>query len=107
MSARDAERAATFNRGPIGQAGDGLCPNATRYETPFGQISGASYRHLFDLADWDRGLATSAPGQSGQPESQHYDDLLELWQRDAYFPLLYSREAVEEAAAHRLCLTPK
>jgi penicillin amidase len=107
LSARDAERAATFNRGPIGQAGDGLCPNATRYETPFGQISGASYRHLFDLADWDRGLATSAPGQSGQPESQHYDDLLELWQRDAYFPLLYSREAVEEAAAHRLCLTPK
>ena len=38
-------------------------------------------RHgLFDLADWDRGLATSAPGQSGQPGSPHYDDLLPLWQ---------------------------
>ena len=100
------EYAEVFNRGPIGQAGDGLCPNATRYEGPFAQVSGASYRQLFDLADWDRGLATSAPGQSGQPESPHYDDLLALWQKDEYFPLLFSRKAVEGAAQHRLRLVP-
>lgn len=98
--------AEVFSRGPIGQAGDGLCPNATRYQEPFAQISGASYRQLIDVADWDRALATSAPGQSGQPESPHYDDLLQLWSRDEYFPLLFSREAVMEAAEHRLILEP-
>ena len=74
--------------------------------TTFAQVSGASYRQLFDLADWDRALATSAPGQSGQPESPHYDDLLALWQKDEYFPLLFSRKAVEGAARHRLRLVP-
>ena len=106
LSNTDPDYAAAFDRGPVPQAGDGLCPNATRYEEPFGQVSGASYRQLFDLADWDRAIVTSAPGQSGQPESPHYDDLLKLWQQDEYFPLLYSREKIEQAAAHRLCLKP-
>lgn len=98
--------AEVFNRGPIGQAGDGLCPNATRHDAAFRQISGSSYRHIFDLADWDKGVATSAPGQSGQPESEHYDDLLDLWKKDEYFPLPFSRAAVEAAAKHRLNLIP-
>ena len=59
-----------------------------------------------DLADWDRGGATSAPGQSGQPGSPHYDDLLPLWQRGEYFPLAFSRARVEEVTRHRLKLTP-
>ena len=48
------------------RTGDGNTPNNTRYDPDFKQIHGATYRHLFDLADWDKGLATSAPGQSGQ-----------------------------------------
>jgi penicillin G amidase len=101
------EIAAVFNRGPLGQSGDGYCPNATRHDASFRQIHGSSYRHVFDLADWDRGLATSTPGQSGQPESPHYDDLLHLWTRDEYFPLLFSREAVEAATERRLILKPQ
>ena len=46
--------------------GDGNTPNNTRYDAKFQQTHGATYRHLFDLADWDKGLATNAPGQSGQ-----------------------------------------
>ncbi len=107
MSLLSPACADVFDRGPLGQAGDGLCPNATRYEAPpFEQVSGASYRQLFDLADWDRGRVTSAPGQSGQPESPHYDDLLELWATDRYFPLVFSRAAVEENARWRLWLRP-
>ena len=62
------------------------------------------YRHVFDLADWDRGLATSAPGQSGQPGSPHYGDLLPLWQKGEYFPLAFSRTKVEKMTRHRLML---
>jgi len=73
-----AAHARAFNLGPLERPGDEHCPNNTRYDERYKQIHGATYRHLFDLADWDRGLATSAPGQSGQPGSPHYDDLLTL-----------------------------
>ena len=68
--------------------------------------TGATYREIFDLADWDRSVVTNAPGQSGQPESPHYGDLLDGWVNGDYFPLVFSREAVEEATANRLLLTP-
>ncbi len=98
--------AAAFNLGPVERPGDINTPNNTRYDEQYRQVHGASYRQLFDLADWDRGLATSAPGQSAQPGSPHYADLLPLWARGEYFPLAFSRKKVEEVARHRLTLKP-
>jgi penicillin amidase len=98
--------ATAFNLGPVPRPGDGLTPNATSYNAQFEQISGASYRQIFDLADWDRGLATSTPGQSGQPGSPHYADLLPLWAEGKYFPLLFSRAKVEQSTRHRMVLKP-
>ncbi|HUE70270.1 MAG TPA: penicillin acylase family protein, partial [Pirellulaceae bacterium] len=82
--------AEAFNVGPVPRPGDVHTPNNTRHDENFRQVHGASYRHVLDLADWDRGLATSTPGQSGQPGSEHYDDLLSLWAEGQYFPLAYS-----------------
>jgi penicillin amidase len=90
----------------VSRAGDGNTPHNTRHDDNFRQIHGASYRHVFDLADWDKGLATSTPGQSGQPSSPHYADLLPLWAEGKYFPLAYSRGKVDEMTAHRLRLRP-
>jgi penicillin amidase len=80
--------------------------NAASHTPNFEHTGGATYRHVFDLADWHRGMATSAPGQSGQPGSPHYNDLLPLWQKGEYFPLAFSRAKVEEVTRHRLKLTP-
>ncbi|HXG09012.1 MAG TPA: penicillin acylase family protein [Gemmataceae bacterium] len=96
-----------FSLGPIARPGDATTPNAASHDARFRQISGATYRHLFDLADWDRGLATSAPGQSGQPGSPHYADLLPLWAEGEYFPLVFSRAKVEQVTKHRLRLVPR
>jgi len=68
--------------------------------------NGATFREIIDLADWDTALATTAPGQSGQPGSPFYGDQIEPWAGDEYFPLLFSRAAVEDAVAHRLVLRP-
>jgi penicillin amidase len=65
---------------------------------------GASFREILDVSNWDNSLAINVPGQSGQPESPHYGDLLQLWADGEYFPLLYSREAVDENTEHRLVL---
>ena len=67
---------------------------------------GASYREIMDVADWDRSVVTNVPGQSSQPESPFYGNLLPLWDKGEYFPLVYSREAVDGAAAHKLTLRP-
>ena len=67
---------------------------------------GASYREIMDVADWDRSMVTNVPGQSGQPESPFYGNLLPLWDRGEYFPLLYSRPRVDRDKAHTLTLRP-
>ena len=99
-------RKAVLDLGPVRRGGDGNTPNATR-GPGYSQSSGASYRHILDLADWDRSVFTSTPGQSGQPGSPHYDDLLPTWAEGRYAPLVYSRSAVEDNTAHRLLLEPE
>lgn len=99
------ERRRVLDLGPVGRGGDGNTPNATS-GSGFQQGSGASYREVLDLADWDRSVFTSVPGQSGQPGSPHYADLLPLWAEGKYAPLAFTRKAVEKAARHRLVLEP-
>ena len=67
---------------------------------------GASYREIIDVGNWDNSLTINTPGQSGQPESKFYGNLLPLWSNDEYFPMLFSRTAVDGKTAHRLRLTP-
>ena len=67
---------------------------------------GASFREILDVADWDRSIVTNAPGQSGQPGSPYYGNLLPLWADNRYFPLAFSRKAVDRHAAHTLTLRP-
>ncbi len=74
----------------------------------FGAVNatGANFRRIIDLADPDRSVASNAPGQSAQPGSPFYGNLAENLGNGEYFPLLYTREAVEERVAHRLTLRP-
>jgi penicillin G amidase len=67
---------------------------------------GASFRAIFDTSNWDDSLATNTPGQSGQPASPYYGNLLPLWADDRYFPLAFSQTAVRAHAKHRLTLRP-
>lgn len=67
---------------------------------------GASYRQLIDVGNWDAAQMTNAPGQSGNPRSPFYDNLLEGWANEEYFPLLYTRDAVEAHGAVTIKLLP-
>ena len=68
--------------------------------------NGATFREIIDVGDWDRSVATSTPGQSGQPASPFYGNLLPFWANNQYFPLLYTPSAVSANAQHRLVLRP-
>jgi len=97
--------AAAFDLPATPRGGDGNTVNATG-GADYIQEYGASYREILDFADWDRSLATSVPGQSGQPGSPYYDNLLQPWADGRYFPLVYTRARVEQETAHLLTLTP-
>src|SRR5438874_10876151 len=97
-----AGAAALMNLGPLPRPGDGYTVNATWYGESFEQLGGASYREILDTSDWDRSVAVNTPGQSGQPGSPHYSDLMHMWEEGKYFPLVYSREAVENNTTARL-----
>jgi penicillin G amidase len=101
----NAERLALFNLPSVERSGDGNTVNSTGGPN-FRQTHGASFREILDVSDWDRSVATSVPGQSGQPGSKHYGDLLPLWAEGKYIPLLYSKQKVEAMAKERLTLEP-
>jgi penicillin amidase len=68
--------------------------------------TGATYRHIIDFADLDSSVASNAPGQSARPGSPYYGNLADSWGGGGYFPLLFTRSAVEARAEHRLVLKP-
>jgi len=97
--------ASLFNVGPIARDGYALTPLSTGGPS-YTQTIGATFREIMDLSDWDRSVATSAPGQSGQPGSPHFSDLAKLWQDGQYFPLPFTETAVRAASETTLTLTP-
>lgn len=94
-----------FDLPPVSRGGDANTVYATGGGN-FRQSSGASYRQVIDMGDFDNSVAINVPGQSAQPGSEYYDNLLPLWGSDRYFPLVYSRKRVEEETKHVLRLTP-
>jgi penicillin G amidase len=70
------------------------------------QASGASFRIVMDLVNWDATLCTNTAGQSGNPEHPNYRNLFDLWAKDKYFPLFFSKEKIETVTKERLVLVP-
>jgi penicillin amidase len=93
--------------GPTARPGDGATVCATAYAgNNYEQTHGASFREVLDVGKWDDSKGINVPGESAQPGSPHYGDLLPIWTEGNYFPLLYSHAAVEKAAMDRLLLEP-
>ena len=93
--------------GPLPMGGSGSTPMNTTYRTTdFRLTVGASFRMVVDVGNWDDSRVINTPGQSGNPNSPHYDDMAPLWARGEYVPMLYTRAAVDDAAELRIVLRP-
>ncbi|MBI4306402.1 MAG: penicillin acylase family protein [Chloroflexi bacterium] len=100
---------AVFDRGPYEIGGDmdtpmqtGIAPNRP-YDA---RAACPSYRQIIDLGNFSRSVSIHAPGQSGQLGSRHYDDLIPLWLRGDYHPMLWTRDEIEANSRSRLHLRP-
>lgn len=98
-----------FNRGPVPVGGDGNTVWQAAY-APYHSYElkawTASYRQIIDVGNFDRSLAVIPSGQSGHPGSRHYGDLISLWARVEYHPMLWERASVEGETRGRLVLEP-
>ena len=68
---------------------------------------GSVYQLITDFAKLDDSLVTIAPGESGQPRSPFYANLLDAWRRREPFHLAFTQPAVESHAKFRLTLIPR
>ena len=95
-----------MNVGPAPKDGDRTVVAVARYNKEFQVDAGASIRLVMDVGQWDNSGAMNTPGQSGNPSSPHYRDLFPLWLKGKYFPLAYSRSAVDKVTERKITLVP-
>ncbi len=96
-----------LNVGPIPLGGDSntVSQAGVRPLDPFTNPAAIpNHRTVIDLDDPERSRYVLAGGQSGNPLSPHYADLLEPWQRGAGVPIPWSRAAVLAATVETLVL---
>lgn len=90
-----------FNRGPIAFGGDAsTIPQASvDHASPLANPIGVpNLRAVIDVGEWEASRWVLAGGQSGNPFSPHYDDLLPAWQRGDGVAIAWSPERVREVA---------
>ncbi len=103
----DETQRAKMTVGPVPKAGDASVVGVAEYDSKtFKTIGGASFRMVLDVGRWDDSVAVNSPGQSGEWTNAHYRDLFPLWLSGQYFPLLYTRSAIEKATERKIVLEP-
>ena len=101
----DREVKDKLNVGPLPRGGSNTTVGNTG--SNLNQSSGATFKIICDTEDWDRSLAINSPGQSGNPDDKHYDDLFLTWAKDRYFPLFYSRSKINTVTDKIIYLVPE
>ena len=99
---------AIFNRETPVSGGPAIV-NATSWSVGSGDFtvtSVPSMRMILDFSDWDASRFVHTTGQSGDPQSPHYADMIELWATGRYHAHHFSAAAVEAATVETLVLTP-
>jgi len=101
--------ASLLNRGPFPWGGDGN--TVSQAGGAPGRSLGsppviASLRMAIEVGDWDNASFVLPGGQSGDPLSPHYDDMLPVWREGKCVPIAWSPAAVHQATVSTLRLRP-
>ena len=63
-------------------------------------------RMVLDVGNWEENSFVLAGGQSGNPLSPHYNDLLALWKRGDGIAIAWSKDRIAQIAQSTLRLEP-
>lgn len=104
----DENAAAVMRLDEHARGGSGATTNVNNFRlSDFNITHGASFSMVLDVGNWDASRMTNTPGQSGDPRSPFYDNLLADWAADKSFPLLYSRERILQSEVLRVSIKPR
>jgi len=98
-----------LDRGPYPEGGSvsTVNPMEWRFDDPWGVVSGASERLIFDFSDMKNSVRVIPAGISGNFMSPHYDDQIELWRTVTYRPFVIDREGVDADARYVTTMNPE
>jgi penicillin G amidase len=101
-----------FGTQPVERPGDDVTVNIggdggfAADRPSYAQQSVSSMREIIDLGNFDNSLWVTTTGESGQPLSPYYSDLIPVWDHNQYQHMEYTALAEAKAAASLLTLTP-
>lgn len=94
---------------PVDGGNDTPLRTASRFadpDEPFAAVHGAGFRAVYDLADLAASRFILAGGQSGNPFSSHWTDMVETWMAGSGVKLAGDRATLRREADTRLELLP-
>ncbi len=98
-----------FNPPPLPGYGDGTTVNQAGFEywKPLRHSTVTAHlRALIEVGNWSASRFVLLGGQSGNPLSPNYDDMIPLWRRGEGVPILWEDDALARHARHELQLLP-
>src|SRR5690554_3481244 len=103
------DKVLNLNRGPKGVAGSfhTITPYSYSYNNLYKVSHGASYRHIFNLSDWNASKTIIPTGTSGIPASDYYLDQFEMYLENKYHADPFTQDEVERLAKYSLKLLPQ
>lgn len=84
-----------------------VCVFSYRAGYSYDAVHGASQRHIFDVADWNRSETVIPTGTSGIPASPYYCNQTEMYINNQYHSDNFSEEQVLENAVYKMKLIPE
>jgi penicillin amidase len=101
-----------FGTTPIATSGDAVTVSVggdggfSDDPSSYDQHTVSSMRQIIDLSNLDNSLWITTTGESGEPFSTHYSDLIPLWAAHQYQHMDYTPEAEARAGTELLVMQP-
>ncbi len=96
-----------LNRLPsVGGSYHTVSPYSYDFDNPFYANHGASQKHIYNTADFDKSLSIIPTGVSGIPASKHYLDQTEMYIKGEYHPDYIGLNKIKEEAVYKAVFLP-
>ncbi len=102
-----------FDVAPVARPGDSTTINVggsggfSDDPANFDQRTVPSMRQIIDLSNFDNSVWVTTTGESGQPFSAHYSDLVPLWDQGRYQKMLFTASAIAKDNQALLIMQPE
>jgi penicillin amidase len=100
---------AIVNAKQVPMSGNSECINSQMWMAGSGDFSPRSIpsmRMIVDMSDLAKCESMNSSGSGGEPGSKTYRNMIQSWRMGKYRPMLWTREQVDAASAHKLLLAP-